>query len=180
MTVAPQPEFSRPIPVDMLEDEAGSFEGAAEPDERAALALRYGAPAVSALAYEATIAPSDGGWRVTGAARAEITQTCVITLEPVESVVEERFERRYLPSARIASLELDMDADEAPEPLPEAIDLGEIAAEAIALGVDPYPRRPDARFEGRRAGPPGAPPLTEDAARPFAKLAALKRDGGRD
>jgi hypothetical protein len=91
--------------------------------------------------------------------------------------VREPFERRYAPARRLAEAAgLDPDSDEAPEPLGPAIDPAEVAAETVALGIDPYPRAPEARFDGAAGAPPGAEPLDEAAARPFAKLAALRRD----
>jgi hypothetical protein len=47
------------------------------------------------------------------------------------------------------------------------VDLGEIATEFLILGLDPYPRKPDAIFRSPQAG--------EDSAHPFAALAALKK-----
>jgi hypothetical protein len=53
------------------------------------------------------------------------------------------------------------------------IDLGAIATEFLILGLDPYPRKPDAAlFQGS--------PVGEDAAHPFAPLAALKKGQGGD
>src|SRR5262249_13731614 len=51
-----------------------------------------------------------------------------------------------------------------------AIDLGAIAIEFLILGLDPYPRKPDAVFQGSAVG--------DDAAHPFAALAALKKGRG--
>ena len=50
------------------------------------------------------------------------------------------------------------------------VDLGALATEFLMLGIDPYPRKPDAVFEGASAGEP--------AANPFAALAALKKGPG--
>jgi hypothetical protein len=46
------------------------------------------------------------------------------------------------------------------------LDLGEAAAEQLALALDPYPRKPDARLLGAAEDPPGFP---------FAALAPLAR-----
>jgi hypothetical protein len=82
-------------------------------------------------------------------------------------------------AARMAEAEslLNADARDDLDALGEAIDVGEIAAEQAALGIDPYPRSDGAAFEGRIHGPPEAEPLTDEAARPFAKLAALRDRG---
>lgn len=176
---APEPEFSRPIAADDLTAaSAAPLRGAATSEECAALARRFNVPGVRWLRYEATLSPwGPGGWRIRGQAEAGLTQTCVVTLDPVETEVREPFERRYVPARRLAEAAgLDPDADEAPEPLGGGVDPGEIAAETVALGIDPYPRAPEARFDGVMGAPPGAEPLDDTAARPFARLAALRRD----
>ena len=50
-----------------------------------------------------------------------------------------------------------------------SIDIGEAAAETLALALDPYPRAPDAGEALKAAGVKG-----EEEAGPFAALAALK------
>ena len=55
-----------------------------------------------------------------------------------------------------------------PEPLEgNAIDLGVIATEFLLVGIDPYPRKPDATFE--------SPTKADESEHPFAKLAVLKK-----
>jgi hypothetical protein len=181
MSRAPEPEFSRPIAAEDLPAASDApVRGAATPEECAALALRFNVPAVRWVRFEASVSPwGPGGWRVKGRAEAGLTQTCVVTLDPVDTEVSEPFERRYVPARRLAEATgLDPDADEAPEPLGGGVDPGEIAAEAVALGIDPYPRAAEARFDGVTGAPPGVEPLDDTAARPFARLAALRRRDG--
>ena len=52
-----------------------------------------------------------------------------------------------------------------------SLDLGAIATEFLILGLDPYPRKPDAIFQASAVG--------DDATHPFAALAALKKGQGR-
>lgn len=170
------PEFSRSVAVARL-DSGAPMKGVAATEECAALAARYGVPAVRALSYTAQAAPwGPGGWRIHGAVTAALTQVCVVTLEPVDTSFTEPFERFFAPPARLddAADLLDPDGEEEVAPLGETIDIGEIAAEAAALAIDPYPRKPEAAFGGVLTGPPGAEPLTDEAARPFAGLATLK------
>ena len=49
----------------------------------------------------------------------------------------------------------------------DRIDLGALATEFLLIGIDPYPRKPDATFQ--------APEVEDDSTRPFAALAALKK-----
>ena len=183
MTPEPEPEFSRPVTPDTLEHKAGApLTGQAEAAECAALAVRFGVPAVLSMRYRATAARwGRGGWRIEGEAEARLEQTCVVTLEPVETTVREPFDRRFVPASQIeapapgSETELDSEMADAPDGFSGHIDLGEIAAEAVALGIDPYPRRAGAEVGQVLSGPKGAEPLTDEAARPFAGLAALRR-----
>ncbi len=181
MSTAPAPEFSRLATVEALSAGAPQ-QNAADARECAALAARYNVPAVRALSYAAQGAPwGPGGLRIHGTVTAALTQICVVTLEPVDTAFTEPFERFFAPASRLedaASL-LDPEAEEAPEPLRDPIDIGEIAAEAAALAIDPYPRKPEAAFSGIVKGPPGVEPLTDEAARPFAGLAKLKTPNRR-
>lgn len=173
------PEFSRPIAVEALA--AGAvFSDAAAPEECAALARRFGVDGVRALSFRIEASPwGPGGLRLRGLAEARLAQVCVVTLEPLETAVSEPVDRFLAPAGRLEAAQalLDPDLDEAPEPLGGSVDLGEIAAEAVALAIDPYPRAPGAAFEGARSAPPGVAPLTDEQTRPFAVLAALKARG---
>ena len=66
-----------------------------------------------------------------------------------------------------------MPEDDSVEPMPEVIDLAEIAAEALALALPLYPRAPGAEFaEGLHAAE-GVTPLTDADLKPFAGLQGL-------
>jgi hypothetical protein len=111
--------------------------------------------------------------RVTGKVFARVGQTCVVTLDPLVSDIEEAVDITFSPEAgeiipaTSASNDEALDIDP-PEPLVGGeIDLGKLAIEFLIVGIDPYPRKPDVVFQ---------PALTpEDPAdHPFAALAALK------
>ncbi|MGB7287768.1 MAG: DUF177 domain-containing protein [Salaquimonas sp.] len=97
------------------------------------------------------------GVSVTGSVKARITQECVVTLEPIESEVEEDIDRTFLPEGskllrpRLSSegeLIIDYDGKDEPEMfIGENLDAWEIALEHFILGVDPYPRKSDAEFK---------------------------------
>jgi uncharacterized metal-binding protein YceD (DUF177 family) len=120
-----------------------------------------------------------GGLRVAGRVSATVGQTCVVTLDPIENEVEETVDLIFVPGTTPAGDApgrevVEVAADEAPEPLRnDTVDLGAIATEFLILGIDLYPRKPEAAFEA---------PLVEDAAEhPFAALAALRTgQGGRE
>ena len=64
----------------------------------------------------------------------------------------------------------DIDCD----PLPSHLDLIEVIAEALTLEMPDYPTHPDAQFQPHTVSAPGVRPMTDDDAKPFAKLAELK------
>ena len=95
------------------------------------------------------------GVRVSGAVHGELTQTCVVSLEPFAATVDEDIDVRFAPrseedSVRGPKRETETfsiaDEDE-PDPIIEGkIDVGALAAEFFALGLDPYPRKPGVEF----------------------------------
>jgi hypothetical protein len=107
-----------------------------------------------------------------------VTQNCVVTLDPVESEIDEAVDLVFAPPA-VAAVEdgaaiHEVDAEDPPEALRDGtVDLGALATEFLILGIDPYPRKPGAVFE--------APAQADDpVSHPFAALAALKKGGGSD
>jgi uncharacterized metal-binding protein YceD (DUF177 family) len=112
------------------------------------------------------------GLHITGHVEGTVRQTCVVSLEPMTSTVSERVDVVFEPERKTGESdeEIEITADEAepPEPLIGGqVDLGAIATEFLLLGIDPYPRRPEARFE---------PPAVSDEPtdHPFAALKGLK------
>ena len=117
------------------------------------------------------------GLRLAGRVSATVGQTCVVTLEPIDCEVEELIELDFVPAPRDvdapAGRQVEVSVDDTVEPLSgDTIDLGAIATEYLILGIDPYPRKPDAVFE------PPAPQT--DADHPFAALSALRKGQGDD
>ncbi len=146
-------------------------------DEARAEAAALGVGALSGVRLTGTLSPErKGDWRLTGRLQAEVGQTCVVTLEPMTSRVDEPLERAWSPDAAKAAPEeeIDVDGPDLPDPLGAEIDLGAVIHETLALAIDPYPRKPGAELSQRHFGPEGTAPLTDEAARPFAALAALR------
>jgi hypothetical protein len=113
------------------------------------------------------------GLRVLGSVSATVDQACVVTLEPIQSEVEEAVDLLFAPPAALPAGPGEgpvvVDATEPPEPLQGGVvDLGAVATEFLLLGIDPYPRKPDAVFD--------APTVADAGDSPFAALAALKKD----
>jgi hypothetical protein len=152
-----QEPFSRVIRVDALPKDGQTITIEATPSEREALAAFYKLPSIESLTGTLSLSRSaSGDVRATGAVHAELTQTCVVTLEPFPAAVDEEIDVRFAPAKDgDASHEHGEEpetysiADEdAPDPIVDGkIDIGALAAEFFALGLDPYPRKPGVTFE---------------------------------
>ncbi len=106
---------------------------------------------------------------------ATVVQPCSITLAPVTTAIDEPVTRRYLAEyAAPEGDEVEMPEDDTSEQLPEVIDAGAVAVEALALALPLYPRAPGAELGELAVAPPGAAPLRNEDLRPFAGLSALK------
>jgi uncharacterized metal-binding protein YceD (DUF177 family) len=164
------PEFSHPVRVDTIGEGARSETVEANDAERAALARRFGLIAIERLTGSFTLRRDTSGILVVGRVTAEATQGCSITGEPLPAAVDEETQLRFVDDLE-AGEEIELD-DDAIDVLPlegAAIDLGEIAAETLALALDPFPRGPNAEAALKEAGV-----LAEGEAGPFGALAGLK------
>ncbi len=100
----------------------------------------------------------------------------MVTLDPLAADFEEEIDVIFAPPSQICELAESVDEDgesdeetpDPPEPIENGlIDLGKLATDALFLGLDPYPRKPDAVFE-----PVVEVPDPEE--HPFAASKALK------
>ncbi|MDP4032289.1 MAG: YceD family protein [Pseudorhodobacter sp.] len=104
---------------------------------------------------------------------ALVEQPCTVTLAPVVTRIDEAVQRRYIADMAMPDAdEAEMPEDDSAEPLPEAIDIGAVALEALALALPLYPRSPGAKLPELVVAPPGVTPLRDADLRPFAGLAA--------
>jgi len=135
------PEFSRPIHAQEVGSRTRRHELQADIAERAALAARFDLIALELLTAAIDVVREADGVHVTGQIEASGAQACVATGEPVPFVLQAPLALRLLESVA-ADAELELDAEDLDtEPLTgDIIDLGEWAAQALALALDPYPR----------------------------------------
>jgi len=180
MTEKPDP-WQVPVAVEKIPDTGLHRDLEADSATRAAIADVGGLREVLAVKASLDVTPLRGGrFHVTGQVRGRIGQTCVVTLEEIESDIDEPIDVIFAPPDQIPQMaalvdeaqedhrSTDEDTPDPPEPIENGlIDLGRLATDALYLGVDPYPRKPDAVFE-----PLVAAPDPED--HPFAALKALK------
>ena len=152
------PELYRPFSPEQI-GRAGECAVVASADECAALAQRMHIPAVLSLRCVVRGRQQGEVLDVEGTLSARVVQDCIMTAEPFEQEVSERFAVQFVPEG-------DENEDDDPDSVDQVpyrgntIDLGELAAEQLALALDPYPRSPGAVHA----------PWDDSAAHPFAAL----------
>ncbi|MFM2422247.1 MAG: hypothetical protein RL291_777 [Pseudomonadota bacterium] len=115
-------------------------------------------------------------FHIEGTVTAQVTQTCVVTLEPVPGSVDENFALEFWP---------DTDLPDAPTGEVEiahvldiegyargALPIGRIVYETFAAGLDPNPRAQGAAFDWR--DPKAGADSEGGKTNPFAALKSLK------
>ncbi len=171
--IAEERFWNVPVRVDEVHEIGRHIDLRADEAARARVAQAVDLPSVSRLegAFEVTRRGADG-LHVAGRVSATIGQTCIVTLEPMTSEIDERVDVVFSPSAephepRPDDALLEIAVGEREPLVNGTVDLGALAVEFLLLGIDPYPRKPGAVFQA---------PVTDDAAaHPFAGLAALKK-----
>ena len=169
----------RPLRLDEIKDDA-SGETEATAAEREAIAALLELPELRALKLVYRLRRGGGGrYHVTGRLTADVTQTCVVSLEPLPTTVDvpvevEFWPRRLLDELQVRAAESDPDPLFGwPEPIAEGkIDLGPFLYESFATALDPYPKREGAHFEWADEAPKE---VGETLTSPFAALEQLKR-----
>ena len=169
-------EFSRPMGLDDIEKNGLQREIVAEAQECAALAQRFGILGLKDLRATLDIRKLNDGEavNVTGHLTAKVTQKCTISLDPFEADMSVQLDQVFVRAgAPVTEADEDPDEEDAYDEEIEgnAIDLGEMVAQCLALELDPYPRKPGIEYV------PEAEELQDSGAEsPFAALAQLKRD----
>jgi len=172
------PEFSRPHRLDQIGAGDSTLGIEADAGERAALAERFGLIAIDRLEARYTLRQDAAGIIARGTLVASVTQSCVVTGESLPATIAEDFALRFLPEPEgDEGDEIELDAGEMDTIFYSggAIDLGEAAAETLALSLDPFPRSSAAAAALKEAGV-----LSEEEAGPFGALAGLKDKLKRD
>jgi len=170
----PTHSWSVPVAVEDVPETGLHMEIEAPPAIRAELAKLAGLRELPRLAAVFDLARQGAGLHVSGQVDATLGQTCVVSLEPMESVLQEAVDVTFSPSVAAPAAtaaeghHAKSDDEEPPEPLVGGVvDLGALAAEFLLLGVDPYPRKPGVQFS--------SPEVADGGDHPFAALEGLKK-----
>lgn len=165
------PEFSRLERIDTIGEGERVVTIAADEAERSALAARFDLVSLARLEASFRLRRDAAGIVAIGQVGADVVQACSVTDEPLPVSVAETVALRFVGALDAAEDEIELDADSL-DMVPYdggAIDLGEAAAETMALALDPFPRGPNAAAALKAAGV-----INEDEARPAGALAGLK------
>lgn len=165
------PEFARSVRIDTIGERERRVEIAASAQECAALARRFALVTIDALAARFDVRREGSGILASGRVTAAVVQACSVTGDPIAVAIDEPVALRFAEDAEPGDEEIELAAD-ALDTLPieqGAIDLGEAAAETVALALDPFPRGPGAAAALKAAGVIGE---DEVARGPFADLKA--------
>jgi hypothetical protein len=130
----------------------------ADAAQRQALAAAHGLVSVERYRADLVVAPwKRHGVRVAGRVEADITQECVVTLEPLAAHIAEDVEGLFLPDdSRLGRLGFEeggevvlaAEGPDSPETFHgDTIDAGALAEQFFGLAIDPYPRKPGAFLE---------------------------------
>lgn len=128
----------------------------ADEAQRKALAAAHGLFTVESYRAEMLVtAWKRSGVKVSGRVVADITQSCVVTLEPVAARIDEAVEGVFLPQdSKLARFDqngemlLDAEGPDSPEIFTgDTIDVGALAEEFFGLAIDPYPRKAGATLD---------------------------------
>lgn len=139
-------ELHRPLPADRVGGAGVDVTVEADAAECAALARRMQVPQLLSLVCPFRLTRLTGGVILgEGRLRAQVVQTCVISLEDFTAEVDERFRVRFVPAGTETD-DADPEADDEIGYVQGVLDLGEAAAEQLALALDPYPRAPGAEL----------------------------------
>ncbi|WP_242138114.1 DUF177 domain-containing protein [Sphingomonas sp. TREG-RG-20F-R18-01] len=164
------PEFSRTERIDTIGEGERTITITANDAERAALARRFDLISVDRLEATFAVRRDAAGVVARGTVRAAVVQACSVTDDPLPVTVEEPIALRFVDHEPDSEeIELDPDALDTMVFDGAAIDLGEAAAETMALSLDPFPRGPNAAAALRAAGV-----ISEEEAKPAGALAGLK------
>ena len=165
------PEFSRPERLDTIGERDRSVTFAATPEERRKLAARFAILSVDLLEAHFTIRRDTAGIVAKGHVTAKVVQACSVTDEPLTATIEEPVALRFVDDFGAVDGEIEL-SDDALDTVPidgGAVDLGEAAAETLALALDPFPRGPNAAAALRAAGV-----ISEDEYQPVNAFSGLK------
>ena len=155
-----------------------AFELVPTANQRKAIAAELDLIELRKLRFSGHVAPSGNtDWELTAELGATVVQPCVLTLAPVTTRIDVAVGRRYLAEFEGQNSddeEIEIPSDENIESLGANIDLFGVMVEALSLALPLYPKVKGANLETTTFAEEGKTPMSDEAARPFAGLSALR------
>lgn len=177
---SPERTWTGPVTVTEVPETGRHVDLVADAPTREAVARLAGVNALPRLeAHFDLMRHGTDDLHVAGRVSATVVQDCVVTLEPLQSEIEEAVDLVFTAAPAEPAKLMEVSGTKAlkesdpPESIHDGVlDLGAVAVEFLILGIDPYPRTPGAEFK--------AAPTDDPASHPFAALAALQKGGNRE
>ena len=163
-TKLPNREFSYAVFADDILPNPAICEFSPNESERKEIAVRVGVKSLDRADVKVECTRESGHIiYIRGEFSADITQECVVTLDPIKSTIGDEFEAWYSDKEQIASfkkaqheakakkefIEMPMlEEREDPEPIEAGkIDLGELFVQYLSLAINPYPQMPGLQID---------------------------------
>ena len=188
-------EFPYTIQVDKIKSDAQTFEFEASEEQCQALAQRYGILGIKSLKVQIDVKRQNAVVILAkGQFEAIVIQECVVSLDPVETLLKEDVEGFFtdrddtVSFAKIKHKHIQenhdpetsfLDEEDDPEKVIDGqIDLGELVAQHLSLSLPAYPRKEGVVYDKGDENVSSGEGDTKDKKRhnPFAALEALKKD----
>ena len=171
------PDFTREVKFNAVGATGMELSIAAEPHECAALAARMDLVSLALLQATAELDRQGSGVSARVHLVADVVQSCVVTLEPVEARIDQSFEVDFKPQDGAQSVENSdsaetsvLDGDTAPI-IGGVFNLGAVVAEYLSLAIDPYPRKFGIEFMAEDYD--SGETVDSDVRRPFSALGEM-------
>ena len=174
----PSSHCSHTLLIANLKDGAeNSFQFKPDSTSCAQIADHLGILALRKVLFKGTLTPQGKhGWRLKAQVGATVQQACVVTLDPVNTRLNEPVILNYSSDIddQVAENDIEMQEDTTQELLTREINLIEVLTEAISLALPTYPKSAKVIVGDASFTEPGKTPMSDEDAKPFAGLAALK------
>jgi len=143
---------------------------------RAEIAERLDLIDLRKLRFSGSVAPAGAqDLKLDAMLGATVVQPCVVTGVPVTTRIDLPVMRAYLADMEMPEAEeAEMPEDDSAEPLPAELDLAAVMEEALVLALPDWPRADGVDPVDMTVTEPGVAPMSDEDAKPFASLKALR------
>ena len=171
-----EPATYRLVVSDLSQSKPTPFEIIGDADLMAEIAKALDVPAIKKLRFSGSIgAHGASDWRLQAELGATVTQECVVTLDPVNTRIDETVIREYFAELpEVEGTEVEMPENDNVELTPRVIDLKALMIEALSLALPAFPRKDGVDLGEAVFTEPGKAAMTDEDARPFAALGGLR------